>query len=99
MIEVKRTDYQQKVIRNKRNGKERIIPAHYECRYLCNGKEIAYYDSRDDVLYLKTDLIGHDFKRSEYDRAMACKYSEAYRHLFQMLGADKTTRMSEYTSL
>ena len=99
MITVKRTDYEAKTFRNKRTGRTRLVPSHYECRYIYDGKEIAFYESRDDVLYLKTDYIGSDFKRSEYDRALTSKYSEAYSYLFQMLNCDSTTRMSEYTNL
>ena len=98
MITVKRTDYKSRTI-HYRNGRESVIPARYECRYLHNGREIATYDSKDDVLYLKTDYIGSDFKRPPYDRALTCAFKEAYSHLFQMLNVDSTSSISEYTNL
>ena len=87
-IEVKRKDYK------RRNGYE-----CYECRYFYNGKEIAWYTSADDTLYLKTDYIGMNFKKPEYVRACECKYSEAYKYLFEMLSVDSTSKLSEYTSI
>ncbi len=92
MVDVARRNYPE---RTGRNGK--VIPASYECRYLYEGREIAWYDSKTDCLYLRTDCIGCDFKKSVYDRAVSCKFQDGYKYLFDMLGADKTARMSEYT--
>lgn len=97
-IEVRRTDYPERTIRY-RNGRTRKEAARYECRYLYEGKEIALYYSDYDTLYLKTDLIGHDFKKPEYERALSCKYKDAYATLFEMLGVDKTSLLSEYTGM
>ena len=46
---------------------------------------------------LLTDLIGPDFKKSVYERAVTCKYKEAYIELFQMLGIDRTSHLTEYS--
>ena len=95
MIEVKRHEYPE---RTKRDGT--IIPAHYECCYYNEGKrQIAYYRSKDDTLYLNTDCIGNDWKKTEYERALNCSLKEDYKYLFDMLGADKTTKMSEFFDL
>lgn len=96
MIEVKRHDV--KAFYGKRTGKL-LMPAHYECRYYHKGMEIAWYNSLSDTLYLKTDLIGHDFKMPCYERALTSKYKEVYRYLFDMLGTDKACKLSEYTNM
>ena len=61
MVSVRRKDF--KEIRLK-NGK--VIPKCYECRYYSDGKEIAWYTSKDDTIFLRTDYIGTDFSKSEY---------------------------------
>ncbi len=98
MVEVKRTNYPARTIKY-RSGREKYLPEWHECRYLHNGREIATYNSNDDILYCKTDLIGHDFKRSVYDRATTCKLKDAFCYLFAMLGVDETSSISEYTNL
>ena len=98
MIEVKRTDHQEIVRRSRKTGEViEVIPARYECSYRYNGREIAHYYSRDDTMALMTDLIGHDFKKSVYERAITCKHKDAYIELFQMLGIDRTTHLTEYS--
>ena len=97
MIEVKRADYPERVRHHRKTGAVlSVIPAHYECSYHYNGREIARYMSINDCLMLKTDYIGHDFKRSTYDRALSCEYKDAYAELFFMLNVDKTSKISEY---
>ena len=98
MVEVIRKDYEAESWTDRR-GRSHYHPAHHYCRYLYDGKEIANYDSISDVIYLKTDYIGHDFSKTVYDRAVNSKYKEAYRYLFDMLGVDKTSRLSEYSNL
>lgn len=94
MVEVKRRDYPQRM---GRNGKE--IPASFECKYIAGGKVIAYYESKQDTLYLKTDYIGTDWSKSPYERALSCERKEEYKYLFNMLGADNTSKISEYTNI
>lgn len=95
MIEVKHYDNKERVYKS---GK--VIPASYHCYYYFthNGKklEIAWYDSKDDILLLNSLYIHKDFSMKEYDRALVGRFKEAYEYLFQMLGVDKTTKMSEY---
>lgn len=91
-IEVKRQDYP---ARTDRAGN--TIPAHFECYYMADGKQIAHYTSRNDTLYLRTDYIGTEWSKSPYERALECSHREDYKYLFAMLGADGTTKMSEYT--
>lgn len=91
-VDVKRTNYPERT-----NRRGELIPAEYECSYRHDGKEIAHYYSRRDILYLRTDYIGSDFTKTAYQRALTCKYAEAYRYLFGMLGVDETSTISEYT--
>ena len=90
-VDVKRTNYPERV---SRSGK--VIPAEYSCSYRHDGKELAKYYSREDVLYLRTEYIGSDFEKSAYQRALGCEYAEAYKYLFGMLGVDETSNISEY---
>ena len=98
MIKVIRTDFKERTIRKTRGyPREKIIPAHYECSYRYGNLEIAHYDSRYDVLDLRSDYISKDFSKSKYERALEGEYKDAYKFLFDMLGADSTTHFSEYT--
>ena len=97
MIEVTRTNYPRRTFRV--HGREVVEEARHECRYFYKGQEIAFYTSKWDCLYLKTDLIGNNFKLSAYERALSCKIKEAYRYLFDMIGADQTSKISEYTGI
>lgn len=92
MIQVNRKNYPE---RTDRNGK--MIPAEYTCSYRYEGKEIAKYYSREDILYLRSDYILCDFSKSHFERATTGEYAEAYKYLFGMLGVDETSNMSEYT--
>ena len=94
MIKVIRTDYPERKVRY---PSERIIPAHYECSYRYGSCEIAHYNSRNDVFQLRTDYIGKDFSKSAYERALGCAYKDAYKYLFDMLGVDSKTHITEYT--
>ena len=99
MIEVKRTNFAKRELHDNRTGKVmRVVPEFYECRYYHNGREIAWYNSKDDCIYLKTRLIGTDFKKTPYERALSCPMKDVYAYLFEMLGADATSKMSEYFS-
>lgn len=98
MIEVKRFDYKQKVFTYK-NGKQKTTPAYYECFYRFERKEIACYDSRTDTLYLNSLYISKDRKLKEYDRALAWELKSAYKYLFEMLGVDKDSKLSEYANI
>lgn len=98
MIEVKRYDNKERVYKS---GK--VVPASYSCYYYFshNGKklELAWYDSKYDTLLLNSLYIHKDFSMKEYDRALVGRFKEAYEYLFQMLGVDKATRMSEYLNM
>lgn len=94
MIEVKRSDHPAKTLRN-----GEIRPAFYECHYYHNGKQIAWYDSKQDVIYLRTDFIGTNFKETPYTRALKCPMSDAYKYLFEMLNVDEKTKISEFTAI
>lgn len=74
-------------------------PACFECHYYSGGREIAWYHSFNDRLYIKTDLIGHDFKKPAFTRALTSPYKREYEYLFNMLGVDETTVLNEYTSI
>lgn len=95
MIEVKRYNNKERVYKS---GK--VVPASYNCYYYFsyNGRklELAWYDSKDDILLLNSSYIHKDFSMKEYDRALLGKFKEAYEYLFSMLGVDKNTKMSEY---
>lgn len=94
MITVKRVDY--KAVYDRR-GKE-IKPDRYECRYYSAGKELAWYDSYEDVLYLNSRYIDRSHKK-DFDKAVNGKYAEEYKYLFAMLKVDGTSRMSEYMAI
>lgn len=95
MIEVKRHDY--KEVRNKRTGQ--ITPAYYECYYYYKRHELAWYNSKEDILRLNTKYISYD-KTTVYERALKSNmYGDAYRYLFDMLNVDKDTNMSEYMNM
>ena len=95
MIQVRRTNYEARTKKHK-SGRIEEIPAYYTCRYCYGGKEIARYNSQEDILRLRTEYINNDFSMSYYDRAMQCELSDAYMYLFYMLNVDETTSMSEY---
>lgn len=95
MIDVKREDYPELNFKG-------VIPAHYKCIYRYNGRKIAFYNSREDCLYLNSDYIdrrkdgARDRSGATYTRAMNCKLAEAYEELFAMLGVDEKTHLSEF---
>ena len=102
MVKVERKDYKERTY-TKKNGDEVVQPAWHECRYWIPsiaGRriEIAKYNSRDDIVYLKSDFIGSDTSASVYQRAFSGRHSAAYRELFNMLGIDEKTHLSEYTN-
>ncbi len=98
MISVQRYDHKERVS-YRGTPREKTIPAFYECYYYHGGKEIASYDSRFDTLYLKTKLISKDRSMNYYNRALAGEHKEAYAYLFNMLGVDETSTMSEYMNM
>ena len=97
IITVIRDDYPKRTVRL--HGNEKIIPAWYECRYFWDGQEIAWYNSRDDVLYLKTKYLMPDFKKSMIERMKGSSTPEMWQDLVTFLKIDKNTKMSEYTSI
>lgn len=98
MITLKRYDHK-KATMYPGTRREKTIPAFYECYYYHDGKEIAWYNSKNDTLYLKTRLISKDRSLNYYNRALAGDYHEAYAYLFNMLGVDETSTMTEYMNL
>lgn len=97
MIDVKRVDYPERVF-HLRNGKEKVRPASYEVRYFYNGKEIAWYYSTDDVLYLKTCYLERDWNKTVYERAISGSMAEIFEYLFDMLKVTRESCLSEYMS-
>ena len=110
-VDVVRTDYPKKIFRNKRTGKETIREAFYCCSYRYQGREIANYNSEEDIIRLNSEYIDSKvsnarmkerseyFKKPAYERALECDYKEAYKYLFAMLGIDETTKMSEFMNI
>lgn len=101
MIKVKREDYPAHTFRGVK------YPARFTCRYFFEGREIANYDSKDDIIYLNSDLLdtlkdgtrNRDrarWDKPKFERALDCKYADAFKELFEMLGADETTQFSEF---
>lgn len=100
MITVERKDFPARDIKNKRTGEViKTIPARYTCRYYHQGREIAFYESDFDCLYLKTDLILRDFSKPIHYRALNGKCKEVFAYLFDMLNVDETSRLSEFCNL
>ena len=97
-ITVKRHDYPER-IRHLRNGSTRIIPACYECVYYWNGKEIAYYASREDVVYLKTDYLGRGENLSYFERMRASEDPEMWADLVQFLKINSGTKLRGYFNI
>ena len=97
-ITVKRRDYPERV-RTLRSGRTRVIPAHYECTYYWKGKEIAYYVSREDVVYLKTDYLGRGKGLSYFERMKTSEDPEMWADLVQFLKINSDTKLSEYFNI
>lgn len=86
--------------------KRKVYPnGAYSCTYYHGGREIAKLShggqiakriGSDDCLWLRTEYIGSDFDRTAYNRAITCRIGEAYRQLFDMLGIDESSYISEY---
>ena len=74
-------------------------PAHYETAYYWDGKKIAEYDSMKDVIYLNSRKIAKPNGDSIYNRALNGGYSERFRYMFDALGVDETSTLSEYMDL
>ena len=91
MIEVTRKDF---LPRRRKDG-SKVLP-HYECTFRYNRMQVAFYNSLDGTLYLRTDLIGQSSKESAYRRALTCGCAEAYEHIFDKLGINESSRISEY---
>lgn len=98
MIEVKRTDYPEKVIQNKRLGTSMVRAAWYECSYRWNGREIATYDSKEDIIRLNTDYLGGSFRATYFERMKTSKYADAFAELVEFLNINENTALSEYMS-
>lgn len=94
MIEVKRFDYKE---RKFKNGK--IVPDFYECFYYQNGNKIAWYDSRESVIYLNSKMLTKDFTKPYFDRMKESKYCESFNELIEFLGIDENTKLSEFLDM
>lgn len=97
MINTVDKHYDEIVVRNKKGAVIRRTPEHDETWYFCENREIAYYDSLRDLIYLRTEYILKDFSQSTYNRALSGAYKEMYAELFSMLGVDEKTQLSEYS--
>lgn len=92
MIDVVRNDYKEKI---GMNGKL-IRPKFYECEYFWEGKKIAWYNSQDDVLYLKSTLLGGNYRDSYIERMNSSPYKEEFGELINLLSINEKTLMSEF---
>lgn len=79
----------EKRFENKRNN-------DYECYYRWNGKEIAWYNSKEDVVYLKDSMLSGNYKKSYFERMKESKFPEAFKELVEFLSIDENTKLSEY---
>lgn len=93
MITTKRFDYKEKQHRNK------VIPASYKIYYFWNGKKIAEFNSKDNILYLNTRMLGNDFKKSYTERMKESKYKEAFEELVDSLSLDRAAKLSEFMDM
>ena len=89
-----------------REFRGKITPAYHKTHYYYNSCEIAFYDSRDDTIYLNSDVIdiAESGKRvirtgNQYKRAISGKYREVYKYLFSMISADETSFYSEFINV
>ena len=99
-ITVKRHDYPERTrIVNRRTGKTVIIPAFYECHYYWNGNEIAFYNSRDDVLYLNTAHLSRGKSLSYFERMRASEGPEMWVDLVQLLKINSGTKLRGYFNI
>ena len=76
-----------------------FAPAYYVKAYYWDGKKIAEYDSRKDVIYLDSRKIAKPNGDSIYNRALNGGYGRRFRHMFDALGVDETSTLSEYMDL
>jgi hypothetical protein len=93
MITTKRFDYKEKKYRNK------VVPAFYEIYYFWNGKNIAWFSSKDNTLYLNARMLGNDFKKSYFERMNESKYKEAFEELVNFLSLDRASKLSEFMNM
>ena len=96
-ITVKRYDYPERT-RRYRNGETHTIPAFFESYYFWNGKEIAYYNSRNDTLFLSTARLGRS-REDYFERMKKAPKPEMWADLTEFLGITENTRLSEYFNL
>lgn len=93
MITTKRFDYKEKKYRNK------VVPAFYEIYYFWNGKNIAWFSSKGNTLYLNTRMLGNDFKKSYFERMNESKYKEAFEELIEFIHIKEETKLSEFMNM
>lgn len=97
-ITVKRTDHPERTRTvNRKTGKTVVVPAHYECWYYWNGKEIAHYTSTDDIVYLRTDYLARPLSLPYAERMEKAPCPEMWADLVAFLDINKDTALSEYT--
>lgn len=84
---MKETRYDHKA-RTGRTG--RYIPESFEIYFEQDGKEIAWYNSRENTLFLKTDYIAHkskaDFAKPYEVRIVGSKYENQFKELIEKYG-------------
>ena len=93
MITTKRFDYKEKKYRNK------VVPAFYEIYYFWNGKNIAWFSSKYNTLYLNTRMLGNDFEKSYFERMNESKYKEAFEELIEFIHINEETKSSEFMNM
>ena len=101
-IKSKRWDTEAREIHWK-SGRTEMKPASYEEHFVYEGRELANRStSGGDCLYLNSDLIARGKKvggATTYECALAGKYKDAYRCLFNILGITKDSKLSEFMNV
>lgn len=103
MLREKIYEYSERKVKY-RNGSEKVLPYHKTTYYLTQGgKAIAYHDTKDNVLYLNSDIINHrkDGMRerkeiSIFKRALNCRLSDYFAELFIIYKIENDKGLSEY---
>lgn len=96
MVELKRYDYPERI--SKKTGKV-ISTEHYEIYFYVNGIEFAWYDSKEDVLFLNSKYLGDVFNLTYSERIENCKYKNEFEQILNKFEFTENTKLSEYCSM
>lgn len=100
-ITVRRWDTEARDIHYK-NGRVEHKPASFEEHFMYGGRELANRGSRDEYLYLNSDLLARSKKTggaATYECALAGPQKAAYKALFKILGITKESKLSEFINI